>query len=187
MKKKLIIVAVALLVVAYVASFIGSMMDKKQASEEVALTKQLAPALIELLRDRQAKNFPYAPGQIEWDGKYLVISRSTAEVDMDLGFRYNKTLNEELGTDRFLPGGDINGIVWIDQDSAIVGEYDNGWDASRKCFILYFLDLKQKAVLAQDIIWGSPPPQRITYSRLAGGRLPKESEVTEVIRGRMKN
>jgi len=160
----------------------------KDIKENQSLTQQLSPALLEQLRGKHISDFPYQPAPIQWDGKFLQVEYGAIFEDglPPLNFTYNKKRNEKLNTARFFPGADIKGIVWLTIESEMVGRYDNGGYATRPYFVLSYLDLAQKAVLARDTLWGGMPPQTTTnYS--ASGEDPKEAEVIKAIQSRTQN
>ncbi|MDR2498068.1 MAG: hypothetical protein LBD28_01355 [Tannerellaceae bacterium] len=157
-------------------------------NENIALTKQLAPAFIKQLNGKQKSDFPYLPGPIAWDGKYLQIDDATVESETYgyLNFVYNKERNEKLNTARFFPGNDLNGVVWLHSNANIVGQYSGGGQAFQPYYVLFYIDLKQNAILAQDTLWGSMPPKSISATNMGGvGKAPKEQDVIQAIKDRM--
>jgi hypothetical protein len=96
-------------------------------------------------------------------------------------------LNEKLNTGRFFPGDDINGVVWCYLNILQVGEYEHGDPAFQPYRALFYLDLKQDAVLVRDTIWGGEPPKTISRSDNSGmGKHPTEKEIVEAIRNRVE-
>jgi len=152
------------------------------------LTTQLSPALLKQLKEKKIDDFPYSPNTIRWEGKFLQVDGGvTYELMMDsIKFTYNKKRNEALNTHRFFSSSDINGIVWIETKSDVVGQYDNGGNAYQQYYVISFLDLKQKVVLAQDTIWGGMPPKHIN-TQIGFGKEPAEKAVIELINERTKN
>ena len=181
--KKVIIIAIAIAL-----TTIGILIFKyffiKNIKEDRALTIQLSPALLKQLGGKNIGDFPYNPAPIQWDGKYLQVDQGAIfeEINPPLNFVYNKKRNEMLNTDRFFPGNDIKGIVWLLPTSEIVGHYVGGGEAFRPYYILYYLDLKQEVILAQDTVWGGMPPVSIGGGSMGGvGEAPKEEEVIKTI------
>ena len=155
-----------------------------------ALTLQLSPALLKQLGGKQIYDFPYKPAPIQWDGKYLQVDHGNIfeEINPSLNFVYNKKRNEKLNTDRFFPGNDIKGIVWLIINANEVGRYIGGGGAFQNYYVLNFLDLASETILARDTIWGGMPPETISASSSGGvGKLPKEEEVIKTIRLRTEN
>ena len=161
----------------------------KDIKENQTLTGQLSPALLEQLQEKTIRNFPYAPAAIEWEGKYLLVDDGHVyeENRTPIYFTYNKKRNEELNTDLFFPGNDIKGIVWLEEKYEVVGDYTNGAQALQPYYILYYIDLAQQAILAQDTLWGGMPPQSTTNSGAEFGKEPKEEDVVKTIQNRIKN
>jgi hypothetical protein len=185
--KVIIIVIVFFAVTVGVFYFISQKMQRIQGN--IALTKQLSPSLIEALKGKQAGDFPYTPAVVAWEGKYLQIDHAAVETENYgyLNFSYNEQRNKKLNTDRFFPGNDINGVVWVYTDFKNVGEYVGGAYAAQPYYLLFYLDLKQQAVLATDTVWGGTPPQSISKGASGGvGKLPKEKELIETIKSRMQ-
>ena len=160
----------------------------KNAKENIELTQQMSPALLEMLKQNTTNDFPYSPTAIQWEGKFLQVDGGAVPdlLKKSIKFTYNKQRNEALNTQRFFPGNDINGIVWLDQRFEVVGQYRGGGYASRPYYVLSFLDLKQQATLAQDTIWGGMPPTK-TRNGSDTGKLPDEKELIKLIQERTKN
>ena len=159
----------------------------KDIQKNRALTIQLSPALLEKLKEKQISDFPYNPAPVQWDGKYLQVEYGSPIVEgaiAPLYFAYNKKRNEKLNTDRFFPGNDIKGIVWLNLGVEIVGHYTNGGNAMQPYYVLSYLDLEKEAVLARDTIWGDMPPKTTNSYGGATGKNPKEEEVIKVILSR---
>ena len=155
-----------------------------------ALTLQLSPVLLKQLGGKHIFDFPYHPAPIQWDGHYLQVDYGIIfeEINPPLNFVYNRKRNEKLNTDRFFPGNDIQGIVWLTLNHNNVGYYNGGGVASQPYYILHYLDLAQETILAQDTIWGGMPPKTIGGGAMgAVGKSPKEEEVIKAIRLRTEN
>jgi hypothetical protein len=162
---------------------------KADTMEDRALTLQLSPRLLEQLSGKEIYDFPQNPAPIQWDGKYLQVDygRIFEEIDPPLNFVYNRKRNEKLNTARFFPGDDINGIVWLTLNSNIVGTYSGGGMAAQPYYVIYYLDLAQETILAEDTIWGGMPPETISGATMgAVGEYPKEEEVIKAIQLRTR-
>jgi hypothetical protein len=187
--KKLITITLALIVFLIGISFVAYLYKKKILADD-ASTRQFSPALIEWLKGKSVGDFAYAPAEIDWQEKFLVVEDAVVELeDGYLRCRYNRRWNELLNTDRFLPGDDINGLVWVHGDALQVGEYDSGAPAWQSYYVLFFLDVKQNAILAQrDTIWGGMPSATLSVGQSGGvGNPPKEEDVLAAIRTRTEN
>jgi len=69
-----------------------------------------------------------------------------------------------------------------------VGEYVGGGQAFQPYYVLFYLDLVQETILAQDTIWGGMPPKSIGGGSMGGtGELPKEEAVIKAIQLRTEN
>jgi len=187
--KKIIIIGIAL-VVTIIAIFLGFSWWTKGLEADRALTLQLSPALLKQLGGKEIYDFPCNPAPIQWDGKYLQVDYGAIfeEINPPLNFVYNKKRNEKLNTDRFFPGDDIKGIVWLIIIPKEVGEYIGGGRAFQNYYVLNYLDLTQETILARDTIWGGMPPKTIGGGSMgAVGELPKEEEVIRAIQLRTGN
>ena len=181
--KKVMIIGIAL-AVAMIGVFIWDYFFVKNLKEDRALTIQLSPLLLKQLGGKEIYDFPYNPAPIQWDGKYLQVDagRIFEEINPPLNFVYNKKRNEKLNTDRFFPGNDIKGIVWLLETSENVGHYLGGGQAFQPYYVLYYLDLAQDTILAQDTVWGGMPPESVGGGAMGGvGSLPKEDDVIKAI------
>jgi len=160
----------------------------KDIKENQSLTEKLSPVLLEQLRGKHISDFPCQPAPVQWDGKFLQVDYGAIFTEglPPLNFTYNKKRNEKLNTDRFFPGDDIKGIVWLTQEYEIVGRYDGGGYATQPYYVLSYLDLAQKVILAQDTLWGGMPP-KITRQSSESGENPKEEEVIKSIQSRTHN
>jgi hypothetical protein len=161
----------------------------KNAKENIELTKQMSPVLLEMLKQKNISDFPYQPAPIQWEGKFLQVDNGVVP-DTPLGiveFVYNKQRNEALNTQRFFSSSDINGIVWLSQNVKIVGEYDGGGQAFQPYYVLSFLDLNRQAILSQDVVWGGMPPQTTSSHSGASGNNPDEKEVIKLIQEKTQN
>lgn len=189
MKKAIIIVIVLMVFSIGVFVFYISPMMKNILADR-ALTTQLSPVLLEQLGGKHISDFPYNPAPVQWESKYLQVDYGVIfeEVVVPLNFVYNKKRNEKLNTDRFFPGNDIKGIVWLTLNSKVVGHYRSGGQALQTYYVLSYLDLAQETILARDTIWGGMPPKTISASQSTGvGKLPKEKEVIKTILLRTEN
>ncbi|MDR2147248.1 MAG: hypothetical protein LBE91_12390 [Tannerella sp.] len=187
--KKVIIIGLVI-VVTTICIFLVFSRWIKNLEEDRALTLQLSPVLLNQLGGKQIYDFPYNPTPIQWDGKYLQVDHGAIfeEINPPLNFVYNKKRNEKLDTDRFFPGNDIKGIVWLAVNHNDVGTYDNGGMATQVYYVLYYLDLTQETILAQDTIWGGMPPKTIGGGAMgAVGKSPEEEEVIRAIQLRIQN
>ena len=186
--KKIAIIGTAIVVIG-IFFFIYSQWIKNIEADR-ALTLQLSPKLLKQLGGKQVYDFPYNPAPIQWGGKFLQVDYGAIfeEINPPLNFVYNKKRNEKLNTDRFFPGDDIKGIVWLTINHNNVGTYDGGGVAAQPYYVLYYLDLAQGTILAQDTILGGMPPKTIGGGAMgAVGSLPKEEEVIKTIQLRTKN
>ena len=191
MKKAIIIVMVLVAFSIGIFVFYISPLKKNRLADR-ALTIQLSPVLLKQLEGKNIYDFPYNPAPVEWEGKYLQVDDGIIfeeiEPNPPLFFVYNKKRNEKLNTDRFFPGNDIKGIVYLLSNSKEVGEYSGGGRAWQPCYVLYYLDLEKEIILAQDTIWGGMPPQTIGAGAMGGtGKRPKEEEVIKTIQQTIKN
>ena len=162
----------------------------KDIKENQSLTLQLSPVLLEQLRGKHISDFPYNPAPVQWDGKFLQVEYGAIFDDNlpPLNFAYNKKLNEKLNTARFFPGNDIRGIVWLTTGFEVVGRYEGGGYATQPYFVLSYLDLEQKTILAQDTLWGGMPPRTTTSQNGSDrGKDPKEEDVITAILSRTQN
>jgi hypothetical protein len=52
---------------------------------------------------------------------------------------------------------------------------------------LYYIDLKQQSILAQDTLWGGMPPKTISAGQMGGSSvLHDNSKIIEAIQNRVK-
>jgi hypothetical protein len=64
----------------------------KNAKENIELTKQMSPVLLEMLKQKNISDFPYLSAPIQWEGKFLQVDNGIMP-DTPLGivkFVYNK-------------------------------------------------------------------------------------------------
>jgi len=185
MKKAIILGCVFAVITVGVIFFV--FLRLKDIQENHTLTTQLSPALLEQLQKKHISDFPCVPAPIQWEGKFLQVDHGIVleEYGTPVNFVYNKKRNEKLNTARFFPGNDIKGLVWLVPGYKIVGRYEGGGYAEQPYYVLSYLDLEQKIILAQDTLWGGMPP-KMTRSNNGSdvGKAPKEEEVIKTIQRR---
>ncbi len=175
-------VAIVLGITVYVFISLG---DHKKAKEA---TTSLHPEAIQLIRSGNLdhETLKMHPGLIDtMDISRLVVVRRSPFTDPTgtWYYLYDNKINKRLGTDAFLGGEPLNGIVAVNREREEVGSYDGIKKAFRQYDDIYFIKLPEQLILKHERIYGGEPPSSIRSSQTHGlGSAPSTREVEETIR-----
>lgn len=184
-----ILVFVAILVITTVAIYIWGSNLLKGVEEEETKSNTLAPQIRSLFSTMNAiDEYPLQPGKPDWQGKYLIVENNQSD---SMNARYSTKWNELLGADKNFPGNDVKGVVMIALYTVIEGSFErvlgipSDTKAVRQSYIISYLDIAQKSVLARDTLIGADPPTVIRRGESGWGDPPAEDLVVETIKKRL--
>lgn len=108
----------------------------------------------------------------------------------NLGVTYKSKWNEGLGTAVNYPGEGVKGIVMIAMDMKEKGEYVNKIGQKDKAYqrnyIVSYVDLDKKVIVARDTLYGEEPPLVNRSTGSGAGDFPSDTAVINSIKGRLK-
>lgn len=187
MKKALIIGLIVILAATGVTVY-WFLQKVNEVDKNVELSKQIPKQVSDLFYRASTQSYPYTPQAVNWGKKYFLL-------DEDAPITYNAKRNEALGTNINFPSGAIDGLVMVRTGSKSFGPYLNssgqetGQEAIQIYYVVNYFDLKQKAILARDTIWGEEPKLNKRASEDQHGLWsghPNEEELIESIKKRLK-
>ena len=186
--KKAIFIVVGLVLVAAIAIGIWSNSVLGDMEEDQTKTEQLSSRILAGFGDHTAiYKYPVQLSAVDWGKSCLILENGGAG---DLGITYKEKWNEALGTIDNYPGDAVKGIVMIAMDMQEKGEYVNKIGqrdkAYQRNYIISYVDLDKKVVIARDTLYGEEPPLVNRSSGSGAGDFPSETEVVNSVKSRLK-
>lgn len=165
MKKVVQIILLSILVLGGITAIIFWSVNQKIKVIEAdsAKTENLDPKIKALFPTYLSiENYSYEPASINWGNNYLLLKKQYTEESSVI---YDTEWNTALGTESNFPGVSCKGIIVSSPNLVVEGNYENSFGgkvgtASRHNYLLYYLDIDKKTILAIDTILGGDPPQR---------------------------
>jgi hypothetical protein len=185
--KKAIFTFVGLVLVAVIGIGIWAyrLLGNMEADQEK--TEQLSSRILAGFGDHTAiYKYPVQLSAVDWGKSCLILENGGAG---DLGITYKEKWNEALGTVDNYPGDAVKGIVMIAMDmqekesTSIRSVKDKAYQRN---YIISYVDLDKKVVIARDTLYGEEPPLVNRSSGSGAGDFPSDTEVIDSIKGRLK-
>ena len=185
--KKAIFTFVGLVLVATIAIGIWAKRVLGDMEEDQSKTEQLSSKILAGFSDHTAINkYPVQLAALDWGTNCLVLENGGAG---DLGITYKSKWNETLGTADNYPGENVKGIIMIAMDMKEKGEYVNKIGQKDKAYqrnyIVSYVDLDKKVIIARDTLYGEEPPLVNRSSGSGAGDFPSDTVVINSIKGRL--
>ncbi len=186
--KKAIFIVVGLVLVAAIAIGIWANSILGDMEEDQTKTEQLSSRILADFGDHTAINkYPVQLAALNWGRNCLVLENGGIG---NLGVTYKIKWNEGLGTADNYPGEGVKGIVMIAMDMKEKGEYVNKIGRKDKAYqrnyIVSYVDLDKKVIVARDTLYGEEPPLVNRSTGSGAGDFPSDTAVINSIKGRLK-
>ena len=186
--RQAIFIFVGIILVATIGIGIWAYRLLSDMDENQSKTEQLAPRILAGFGDHTAINkYPVQLAALDWGSNCLVLENGGTG---DLGITYKSKWNEALGTADNYPGEGVKGVVMIAMDMKEKGEYVNKIGQTDKAYqrnyIISYVDLDKKVVIARDTLYGEEPPLVNRSTGSGAGDFPSDTAVINSIKGRLK-
>jgi len=182
MKKQVIISIISVLLIIIFIVFSWYYIDLKKYEEDTGKTQQLAKNIIELMDNGSLNSTFISNHNINWGENFLVL--------VEYGTRYNSEWNQKLETEKNFPGNHIKGLVIIDIEEKVIGEYvslgdEKVGDAIQKNYIISYFDLAKNCIIAIDLVAGNLPSKSKSTTGTGSGELAQDELVIKQINKRL--
>lgn len=187
--KQAILAFAAIMLIGSIAIYIWSSNLMAGVEEDDEKSKNISTQIQNLFSKQKIEDYPITPAEAKWQGKFLVLEDVYTD---NIAMRYSTKWNEKLGTQQNFPGDDAKGIVmitnWIKEEGSFerVLGVPSDTKAVRHSYVISYLDIAKKAVVAKDTLLGGDPPSTIRRGQSGWGKAPEDDAVVQAIKKRLK-